>query len=47
VCDRIANEQHADGYWIFPQNNMGPIYPTSCNLIMLQLDKAYLPIFQR
>jgi hypothetical protein len=47
LYDRIANEQNSDGYWIFPQNNMGPIYPTACNLIMLQLDKAYLPIFQR
>jgi hypothetical protein len=47
LCDRIVSEQDRDGFWIFPQNNMGPIYPTACNLIMLQLDKAYLPIFQR
>jgi hypothetical protein len=47
LCDKIASEQNAEGYWIFPQNNMGPIYPTACNLIMLQLDKAFLPIFQR
>jgi squalene cyclase len=47
LCDRIAGEQDGTGSWIFPANNMGRIYPTACNLIMLQLDKAYLPIFQR
>ncbi len=26
---------------------INPTYITACNLIMLQLDKAYLPIFQR
>jgi len=46
LYDRIAGEQHADGYWV-GSGAVGPIYPTACNLIMLQLDKAYLPIFQR
>ena len=27
--------------------NIGPIYVAACNLIMLQLDRAYLPIYQR
>jgi hypothetical protein len=46
LYDRIASEQNQDGFWT-GNNQIGPIYPTSCNLIMLQLDKAYLPIFQR
>lgn len=40
----ITKEQAADGSWT---GNIGPIYVTACNLIMLQLDKAYLPIYQR
>ncbi len=41
---RIASEQKSDGSWI---GNIAPVYVTSCNLIMLQLDRAYLPIYQR
>ena len=44
LYSHIVKEQLNDGSW---QGNFGPIYPTSCNLIMLQLDKAYLPIYQR
>jgi prenyltransferase/squalene oxidase-like repeat protein len=40
----IIKDQQADGSWT---GNIGPIYVTACNLIMLQLDKAYLPIYQR
>src|SRR5436190_10722150 len=40
----ILKEQQPDGSWT---GNIGPIYVTACNLIMLQLDKAYLPIYQR
>src|SRR5687767_538954 len=40
----IIKEQQADGSW---NGNIGPIYVTACNLIMLQLDNAYLPIYQR
>jgi prenyltransferase/squalene oxidase-like repeat protein len=40
----ILKEQQADGSW---NGNIGQIYVTACNLIMLQLDKAYLPIYQR
>ena len=29
------------------QGNIAPVYVTACNLIILQLDKGYLPIFQR
>jgi hypothetical protein len=44
LYNKIVNEQTADGSWT---GNIGPIYVTACNLIMLQLDKAYLPIYQR
>jgi hypothetical protein len=44
LCNKIVNEQNDEGYWT---GNIGPIYVTACNLIMLQLDKAYLPIYQR
>jgi hypothetical protein len=44
LYSKITAEQQADGSW---QGNIGPIYVTACNLIMLQLDKAYLPIYQR
>lgn len=41
---KIIGEQTNDGSWT---GNIGPIYVTACSLIMLQLDNAYLPIFQR
>ena len=41
---RIANEQAADGSW---DGSINKIYTTACNLIMMQLDLGYLPIFQR
>lgn len=44
LYNRIVSEQLSDGSW---QGQVAPIYVTSCNLIMLQLDKAYLPIYQR
>lgn len=44
LYDRIAGEQNGEGAW---QGSISPTYVTSCNLIVLQLDKGYLPIFQR
>ncbi|MCA9156499.1 MAG: terpene cyclase/mutase family protein [Planctomycetales bacterium] len=44
LYNKIISEQAGEGYW---NGNIGPIYVTACNLIMLQLDKAYLPIYQR
>jgi len=45
LYDRIVSEQNsASGEWT---GNIGPIYVTALSLIMLQLDKGYLPIFQR
>lgn len=45
LYDRIADDQNRDGYW--DSSNVGPIYVTACNLIMLQLDLGFLPIYQR
>ncbi|MEO8495678.1 MAG: prenyltransferase/squalene oxidase repeat-containing protein [Planctomycetota bacterium] len=44
LYNRIISEQGANGGWT---GNIGPIYVAACNLIMLQLDKAYLPVYQR
>jgi hypothetical protein len=40
----IVKDQQNDGSWT---GNIGQIYVSACNLIMLQLDNAYLPIYQR
>lgn len=44
LYDKIVGEQNDDGFWT---GNIGPIYVTACNLIMLQLDKGLVPIYQR
>ena len=44
LYDRIIKEQKADGSW---EGQISPVYITSCNLIMLQLDRGLLPIYQR
>jgi hypothetical protein len=44
LYEKIVSEQSPNGSWI---GNIGPIYVTACNLIMLLLDKAFLPIYQR
>ena len=44
LYDHIVRDQLADGSWT---GNIAPVYVSSCNLIILQLDKGYLPIFQR
>ena len=41
---RITAQQAADGSW---SGNIGPIYITSINLTILQLEKGFLPIYQR
>ena len=41
---RLISEQRPDGYW---EGQIHPVYVTACNLIMLQLDRSYLPIYQR
>ena len=44
LYNKLIGEQQPNGSWV---GNIGPIYVTAINLIMLQLDRAYLPIFQR
>lgn len=44
LYSQIAGMQSGDGSW---SGDIHDIYITACNLIMLQLDLGYLPIFQR
>lgn len=44
LYNKIVGEQNDEGHWT---GNIGPIYVTACNLIMMQLDKGFLPIYQR
>ncbi len=44
LYDRIVSEQRPDGDW---EGQIHSVYVTACNLIMLQLDHGYLPIYQR
>ena len=44
IYTRIINEQTADGSW---SGNIGPIYITSINLTIMQLENGFLPIYQR
>ena len=44
LYDKIVDQQRPDGFW---EGQVHPVYATACNLIMLQLDKGYLPIYQR
>lgn len=42
---RLTASQKSDGSW--QGDNIGTVYVVACNLIMLQLDNGYLPIYQR
>ncbi len=42
---RLVSEAAADGSW--SQGYIGPVYTSSMNLTILQLDRAVLPIYQR
>jgi hypothetical protein len=44
LYSRIVAQQSADGSW---SGNIGPIYITSINLTILQMERGYLPIYQR
>ncbi|MEL7266502.1 MAG: prenyltransferase/squalene oxidase repeat-containing protein, partial [Planctomycetota bacterium] len=44
IYNRITDQQRGEGYW---EGQVHPVYVTACNLIMMQLDRGYLPIFQR
>lgn len=41
---QIIGSQQSSGSW---NGNIGPIYITSLNLTMMQLERGYLPIYQR
>ena len=41
---RIVGQQSSNGSWT---GNIGPIYVTSINLTILQLERGFLPIYQR
>ena len=45
IYSRIVQEAGADGSWI--QGYIGPVYTTSINLTILQLESAALPIYQQ
>ena len=45
LVKRLLRLQKDDGRW--GTDHLGAVYPTSINLIILQLDFGYLPIFQR
>ena len=44
LYERIVTDQRGEGYW---EGQIHPVYITACNLTMLQLDRGYLPIYQR
>ena len=49
----LVTHQSGDGHWPFPPDNApqsrlaGPAYPTALAILMLSLDRHYLPIYQR
>src|SRR5262249_29450908 len=45
VFGYLATRQNADGSW--NQGYIGPVYTTALHLLILQLDKGHLPIYQR
>jgi hypothetical protein len=45
IFARIVSQASGDGSW--NQDNIGVVYTTAVNLVILQLPKATLPIFQR
>ena len=45
LYNRLVASQRKDGFW--EGSNIGTVYTTSVNLIMLQMDYGYLPIYQR
>lgn len=47
VAEARPVETNAGGAYRWSQGYIGPVYTTALNLIMLQLDEACLPIYQR
>ncbi|MFN3193619.1 MAG: hypothetical protein ACE361_24110 [Aureliella sp.] len=46
LYDQIVKSQRNDGSWE-EEGQIDPVYITACNLIILQLDRGLLPIYQR
>jgi hypothetical protein len=49
IFDYLASTQQPDGSWNRTDQafNVGPVYTTALHLLIMQLDKGNLPIFQR
>jgi len=50
LFDELVKQQSKDGSWsaeTWTARMVGPVYVTGCNLTIMQLDKAALPIYQR
>lgn len=45
LCNRLVEGQKSEGNW--EGSNIGDIYVTAMNLIMMQMDNGFLPIYQR
>jgi len=45
VSKEVLRKQSANGAW--KEGHIGPVYTTAINATILQLDKGYLPIYQR
>ena len=45
VEDKLLREQTPQGHW--EDSSIGPVYVTAMNATILQLNKGYLPIYQR
>jgi hypothetical protein len=45
IARDIVKKQSASGAW--KEGHIGPVYTTSMNATILQLDNGYLPIYQR
>ncbi|MBF0246245.1 MAG: terpene cyclase/mutase family protein [Planctomycetes bacterium] len=49
----LVNNQNGEGYWDFPPDNSnesrkaGLAYPTAMSILILSLEKQYLPMYQR
>ncbi len=53
VEEVLVTHQSGDGGWPFPADNApqtrlaGPAYPTALSILVLSLDRQYLPVYQR
>ncbi|MEI6210392.1 MAG: prenyltransferase/squalene oxidase repeat-containing protein [bacterium] len=54
MANLLLDHQNGDGSWPYPPNSLredmqttGPAYPVAMSVLMLSLDKQYLPMYQR